>query len=63
MYRDGFLKVDVVLIFKCLLQLRVQSRRFDRVTEGVVNIKAVCCVSASFGVCAYTNDYHYDIED
>lgn len=41
------------------LQLRVQCKRFDWITEQLENDEVVCCVPPFFCVCAYINDYRY----
>lgn len=58
-YWDGVLKMDVVRFYKPALQLRVQRGRFDLIAKRLEKGSAVCCVSASFCVFAYTNDYRY----
>lgn len=63
MYDDGALKVDVALISKDALQIRVQGRRFERITERPGKKKSICVVPDPFCTCTLINDFWYVEED
>lgn len=56
-YGDGALKVCVAQFSEYVLQSRVQRKPLDQITEQPGNGKTVCCLPASFCVCAYTKNY------
>lgn len=59
MYQRGVLTADVAQFLKYGLQVQVQGRRFERVTERLENKKAVCRVLALFGACVFIHDFRY----
>lgn len=58
-YGNRVFKVNELHSSKYALQVGVQGRRFDRITERLRNGKAVCCIPAPFCVCACTRGYRY----
>lgn len=60
---DVVLKVDVALFSSYWLQVPVQRRRFERVSAGLGNKKALCAISASFCDFAFIKHFHYKKED
>lgn len=55
-YGHGALKLKAARFSRNGLQMRVQKKRFDRITEHLESNTAVCRFPAAFCFCAYTND-------
>lgn len=62
-YADGVLKVNLARFSKFAVQVKVQGRQFELVTEQLGNEKAMCAVSASLCASAFINDFYYANED
>lgn len=58
-HEDGVSKVDLARLPKYALQLRIQSRRFEKTTELLPDREAVCYYPHSFCLCVLTNELRY----
>lgn len=63
MYEDEVLKVNVARYSRYTLQLRVEGRRFDRITVRLGSNEDPRCILVPFFVCVCTDDYPCAEED